>query len=139
MSKLQKTLDSEKVKKVEAINKLTQVMFSRPPTRTGKQTAEPRRQDREIRKLRGELQRETEKFNNLVAKYHKDLEDVQLVRLSVCVFVYTSRCVWRLWFVYPTTMDIFVLCRKQRSKYMYTCTGQALLQFYNYKLMEYGM
>ena len=87
MAKLQKTLDSEKVKKVEAINKLTQVMFSRPPTRTGKSTAEPRRQDREIRKLRGELQRETEKFNNLVAKYHKDLEDVQIVSVCVCVLV----------------------------------------------------
>ena len=89
MKKLQKTLDSEKVKKVEAINKLTQVMFSRPPTsRTGRSTAEPRRQDREIRKLRHELQRETEKFNNLVAKYHKDLEDVQIVCLCVYVCVY---------------------------------------------------
>ena len=79
MAKMKKTLESEKVKKVEAINKLTQVMFSKPPTRTGRSQAEPKRQDREIRKLRGELQRETEKFNNLVAKYHKDLEDVQLV------------------------------------------------------------
>ena len=84
MKKLQKMFDSERVKKVEAINKLTQVMFSRPPTRTGKNTAEPRRQDREIRKLRHELQRETEKFNNLVAKYQKDLEDVQIVSVVGC-------------------------------------------------------
>lgn len=87
MAKLRKTLESEKVKKVEAITKLTQVMYSRPPTKTGKSTAEPRRQDREIRKLRGELQRETEKLNNLVAKYHKDLEDIQLVSLHLCVSV----------------------------------------------------
>ena len=101
MKKLQKSLDSERVKKVEAINKLTQVMFSRPPTRAGKSTAEPRRQDREIRKLRHELQRETEKFNNLVAKYHKDLEDVQIVSVGGCVCV----CVCERWiYVYECEM-----------------------------------
>ena len=93
MKKLRKTLESEKVKKVEAINKLTQVMFSRPPSRTGKSTDQPKRQDREIRKLRHELQRETEKFNNLVTKYHKDLEDVQIVSVYIHMYMYVSMLV----------------------------------------------
>ena len=55
-----------------------QVMYSRPPTKAGR-SSEPRRQDREVRKLRGELQHETEKFQNMVRKYQKELEDVQSV------------------------------------------------------------
>ena len=55
-------------------------MFSRPTTKPGKSGGgDTRRQDREIRKLRGELQRESEKFTNMVAKYQRELEDVTLV------------------------------------------------------------
>lgn len=57
---------------------LPQVMYERPPTKSGR-SSEPRRQDREIRKLRGELQHEAEKFQNMVRKYQKELEDVQSV------------------------------------------------------------
>ena len=53
-------------------------MYSRG-NKPGKAPAEPRRQDREIRKLRGELQRESEKFSNMVTKYQKELEDVSSV------------------------------------------------------------
>ena len=53
-------------------------MFSRTPARggAGQQSSGGRRQDREIRKLRGELQHETQKFQNMVRKYQKELEDV---------------------------------------------------------------
>ena len=58
-----------------------QIMFSRAPARGG--SAQPssgsRRQEREIRKLRGELQHETQKFQNMVKKYQKELEDVSSV------------------------------------------------------------
>lgn len=40
---------------------------------------EPRRQDREIRKLKGELIRETKNFSSMVKKYQKELEDVTAV------------------------------------------------------------
>ena len=53
-------------------------MYSRPSTKAGR-SSEPRRQDREIRKLRGELQHESEKFQNMVRRYQKELEDVQSV------------------------------------------------------------
>jgi len=46
----------------------------------GKAAREPRRQDREIRKLRGDLQRESDKFSNMVAKYQRELLDVSNVR-----------------------------------------------------------
>ena len=79
--KLRQTLSIEQVKKVEAINKLAQVMYSRPPTRGGgHQPSQSRRQDREIRKLRGELQHETQKFQNMVKKYQRELEEVAMVR-----------------------------------------------------------
>ena len=57
----------------------------------GKAPAGPRRQDREIRKLRGELQRESEKFATMVAKYQRELLDVsavsvlRLLILKVCL------------------------------------------------------
>ena len=56
-------------------------MFSRTPDRGGssQQSSGGRRQDREIRKLRGELQHETQKFQNMVRKYQKELEDVSNV------------------------------------------------------------
>jgi predicted nucleic acid-binding Zn-ribbon protein len=78
INSLEKELKFMEVKKNEAINKLAQVMFSRTPDRGGssQQSSGSRRQDREIRKLRGELQHETQKFQNMVRKYQKELEDV---------------------------------------------------------------
>ena len=59
-------------------------MYSRSekPGKPGK--GDTRRQDREVRKLRGELQRESEKFSTMVAKYQKELEDVSSVSLAYC-------------------------------------------------------
>ncbi len=49
-------------------------------SKPGKAATGPRRQDREIRKLRGDLQRESDKFSNMVAKYQRELLDVSNVR-----------------------------------------------------------
>ena len=78
---------------------VVKVMFSRTPAKVGgtQQSSGSRRQEREIRKLRGELQHETQKFQNLVHKYQKELEDVsnvswasEKIQLFPC-HPYTSR------------------------------------------------
>ena len=104
INSLEKELKFMEVKKNEAINKLaqvctshtsfipvylpcphththTQIMFSRTPARGGSSqpSSGSRRQEREIRKLRGELQHETQKFQNMVKKYQEQLEEVSNV------------------------------------------------------------
>lgn len=67
-------------------------MFSRSPARGGsnQQSSASRRQDREIRKLRGELQHETQKFQNMVKKYQKELEDVTTVSDDVMMMSFSE-------------------------------------------------
>ena len=43
-------------------------------------SADVRKKDRDIRKLRGELQKESDKFNNMIAKYQRELIDIQSVK-----------------------------------------------------------
>lgn len=65
---------------VQAINKLVQVSFSKPmEARAVSSSADVRKKDRDIRKLRGELQKESDKFNNMIAKYQRELIDIQSV------------------------------------------------------------
>ena len=48
------------------------------------QRPEPRKShEREIRKLKGELQQETQKYKRVVEKYQQQLEEIQRVRLLV--------------------------------------------------------
>ena len=81
IKKLKQNYESEKLKKTETITKLEQILFTRSAAKSGGGGGknEPQRQDREIRKLRGELQRETENYQKMVNKYSKDLEEVQQV------------------------------------------------------------
>ena len=82
IKKLKLNYESEKLKKTETINKLEQILFARATVKSGGGGSgknEPQRQDRELRKLRGELQRETENYQKMVNKYNKELEDVQQV------------------------------------------------------------
>ena len=77
---MKKQMDEERVKKQEAINKLAQIMYQRQNTRGQSQRQEPRKaQDREIRKLRGELQRETQRSRHVVEKYQQQLEEIKQV------------------------------------------------------------
>ena len=50
----------------------------------GKPGHDPRRQDREIRKLKGELIRDSKNFTDMVKKYQKELEDVSFVSSDCC-------------------------------------------------------
>lgn len=66
---------------IQAINKLVQVSFSKPmEPRVVSSSGDVRKKDRDIRKLRGELQKESDKFNNMIAKYQRELIDIQSVR-----------------------------------------------------------
>ena len=42
-------------------------------------SAEMRKKDRDIRKLKGEMQKESDTLNNMIAKYQRELIDVQSV------------------------------------------------------------
>ena len=65
---------------IQAINKLVQVSFSKPiETRATTSSGDVRKKDRDIRKLKGELQKEADKFNNMIAKYQRELIDIQSV------------------------------------------------------------
>lgn len=102
MRKLYQQLETERILKKEAVNKLTQVMFQRQPQRGGggsryiliingcgltlniiihlisSQRPEHRKTHvREIRKLKGELEQETQKYKRVVEKYQQQLEEIQ--------------------------------------------------------------
>ena len=78
--KLKKQVADERIKKQEAINKLAQIMYQRQNTRGLSQRQEPRKaHEREIRKLRGELQRETQRSRHVVEKYQQQLEEIKQV------------------------------------------------------------
>ena len=66
-----------------------QVMFSRSPARGGssQQSSASRRQDREIRKLRGELQHESHKLQSIVTKYQRELEDMSFVSSDIIIML----------------------------------------------------
>ena len=57
-------------------------------TRANASSADVRKKDRDIRKLRGELQKESDKFNNMIAKYQRELIDIQSVSRSMLLCAY---------------------------------------------------
>lgn len=52
---------------------------------SSQQSSASRRQDREIRMLRGELQHEKNKFQSMVIKYQRELQDMSLVSSDVVI------------------------------------------------------
>lgn len=89
VDRLKKLLQSEKMLKQQAVNKLAEVMARKAEIMTKKDmkadmkaaskytSAELRRKEKEYRKLQQEFSVEKDKFNQMVAKYQKDLQDVQ--------------------------------------------------------------
>merc|ERR1719225_2184388 len=83
IEKMKKALQTEKILKQQAVNKLAQVMNAKENLpKTGKaaskaSSAELRKKEKENRKLQLDLNNEKEKFNQMVAKYQKDLQDLQ--------------------------------------------------------------
>uniref|UniRef100_A0A1X7V8G1 non-specific serine/threonine protein kinase n=1 Tax=Amphimedon queenslandica TaxID=400682 RepID=A0A1X7V8G1_AMPQE len=77
IKKMSKQLETEKMMKKEAINKLTRIMLERKSLPNVKKPEPRRAHEREIRKLRGELQQETQKYKRVVEKYQQQLEEIQ--------------------------------------------------------------
>lgn len=85
MEKMKKVLQTEKMLKQQAVNKLAEIMnrkdnLSRKDRKAEVKasSAELRKKEKENRRLQQELTTEKEKFNQMVAKYQKDLQDLQV-------------------------------------------------------------
>ena len=94
MEKLKKSMHTEKMLKVQAINKLAEIVHRKDNlTRKDKKaeskasSAELRKREKENRKLQLELNTEKEKFNQMVSKTQKDLQDLQVI-LSCCFLIF---------------------------------------------------
>ncbi len=83
VTKLQKLLDTERILKQQAINKLAEIINRKDFQKEDKKSkakassAELRRKEKENRKLQQELTMEKDKFNQMAAKFQKDLQDLQ--------------------------------------------------------------
>uniref|UniRef100_A0A1A8UJ40 non-specific serine/threonine protein kinase n=1 Tax=Nothobranchius furzeri TaxID=105023 RepID=A0A1A8UJ40_NOTFU len=77
----ERQLQSERTLKIQAVNKLAEVMNRRESVRGGARgiDTEVHRKEKENRKLQVELRSEKEKFNSTMMKYQKDLTDMQAV------------------------------------------------------------
>jgi len=81
VDKLEKQLREEKLKKDQAISKLAEMMMRKDlqPKQPSKKVSvdELRKRDKENRRIKHELETEKEKFNQMVAKYQADLQNLQ--------------------------------------------------------------
>jgi Rho-associated protein kinase 2 len=81
LEKLEKQLQEEKLKKTQAINKLSEMMMRKDlqpkPGQKKVSMEELRKKEKECRRLKHELQTEKEKFNHMVAKNQSDLQNLQ--------------------------------------------------------------
>ncbi|XP_064781721.1 rho-associated protein kinase 2-like isoform X1 [Oncorhynchus masou masou] len=78
----EKQLQTERTLKIQAINKLAEIMNRRETLRTGHNrddTLDMRRKEKENRKLQLELRSEKEKLNSTIIKYQKEINDMQAV------------------------------------------------------------
>lgn len=85
INKMEKLLQTEKMLKQQAVNKLAEIMnrkdnLSRKDKKAESKasSAELRKKEKENRRLQQELTTEKDKFNQMVAKYQKDLQDLQV-------------------------------------------------------------
>ena len=82
LEKMKKTLQTEKMLKQQAVNKLAQILNQKPQSAGAARklnSAELKKKEKENRKLQQDLTTEKEKFNQMVAKYQKDLQDLQVI------------------------------------------------------------
>ncbi|KAK2856137.1 hypothetical protein Q5P01_004872 [Channa striata] len=77
----EKQLQSERTLKIQAVNKLAEVMNRRETVRGGHRSidTEVHRKEKENRKLQLELRAEKEKLNSTIFKYQKELMEMQAV------------------------------------------------------------
>ncbi|XP_069126945.1 rho-associated protein kinase 2-like isoform X3 [Argopecten irradians] len=82
LEKLKKNYEEEKIKKIQAVNKLAEIMNRKefkPQGKNKKSTpdADMKKKERELRKAQQELQMEREKYNKMIEKYSRDLSETQ--------------------------------------------------------------
>ncbi|XP_042225183.1 rho-associated protein kinase 2-like isoform X3 [Homarus americanus] len=81
LDKLSKQLKQEQLLKMQAVNKLAEIMARKenlPASRKPKASANDlRRKEKECRKLQQELTMERDKFSQMVSKYQKEVQDLQ--------------------------------------------------------------
>ena len=90
MEKMKKLLHTEKMLKQQAVNKLAEIMnrkdnLSRKDRKEQSKasSAELKKKEKENRKLQQDLTVEKEKFNQVVAKYEKDTQDLQVSQIFI--------------------------------------------------------
>ena len=77
---------AEKMLKQQAVNKLAQILNQKPQSAGAARklnSAELKKKEKENRKLQQDLTTEKEKFNQMVAKYQKDLQDLQVIMFYI--------------------------------------------------------
>ncbi|CAL8142817.1 unnamed protein product [Orchesella dallaii] len=79
LEKMKKQLQTEQMLKMQAVNKLAEIMNRKDlnPTNKKAQAGDLRKKERECRKLQQELTQEKEKFNQMTLKWQKDLQELQ--------------------------------------------------------------
>lgn len=75
---LQKQLNQEKLLKLQAVNKLAEIMYRKDPKKLSKENSyELRKREKECRKLQQNLTTERERFDQTVARLQKNLSETQ--------------------------------------------------------------
>lgn len=75
---LQKQLNQEKILKLQAVNKLAEIMYRKDPKKSNKENSyELRKREKECRKLQQNLTTERERFDQTVARLQKNLSETQ--------------------------------------------------------------
>ncbi|XP_063414953.1 rho-associated protein kinase 1-like isoform X2 [Mytilus trossulus] len=83
LDKIKKSLEEERMKKIQAVNKLAEIMNRKEFRTQGKNAKNAnsdqsvKKKDRELRKLQQELLMEKEKYNKMVEKHGRDLSETQ--------------------------------------------------------------
>lgn len=75
---LQRQLNQEKLLKLQAVNKLAEIMYRKDPKKSSKENSyELRKREKECRKLQQNLTTERERFDQTVARLQKNLSETQ--------------------------------------------------------------
>ncbi|CAC5419597.1 ROCK1 [Mytilus coruscus] len=82
LDKIKKSLEEERMKKIQAVNKLAEIMNRKEfrnqgKTKNANSDQSVKKKDRELRKLQQELLMEKEKYNKMVEKHGRDLSETQ--------------------------------------------------------------
>lgn len=81
LEKLKKQLKQEQLLKMQAVNKLAEIMNRKDMSNTGRKnkvsSADLRKREKECRKLQQELTQEREKYSQMVARWQKEQQEFQ--------------------------------------------------------------